>query len=308
MQAFPESGQIERMKPPRVSVLLPVRNGGRDLLMAVWSVLGQSFADWELLVLDDASTDDALSAIARVTDARVRVMRDASHLGLAARLNLGLDAARGEFIARMDHDDIAFPLRLQRQVEHLDHQRDIDLLGTRALVFAGGGNAMGLFPFRQRHEEICRHPWLGFYLPHPTWMGRVDWFRRHRYRIPESRRAEDQDLLLRSYTSSRFACLPEVLLGYRIGSAGIRKMLTAHVSAGRSQLREHLRRRRPGLALLGAGASIAKAAANVAKAAAGRTLYTAGSLKHPVDEEISTEWTRLWQAANAWADKASAAP
>lgn len=295
------------MTRPKVSVLLPVRNGGRDLLIAMWSILGQSLDDWELLVLDDASTDGALRAIARVPDARVRVLRDATHRGLAARLNQGIGLARGEFIARMDHDDIAFPLRLQRQVELLDCQLDIDLLGTRALVFAGDGTPIGLFPFRQSHAAICRRPWLGFYLPHPTWMGRADWFRRHRYRIPESRRAEDQDLLLRSYTSSRFACLPQVLLGYRMGSASIRKMLTARVSVGRAQLREHLRRRRPGLALLGAGASIGKAGADAANAAAGRALYTARSLERPVHGAISGEWARLWQAANAWADTVYAA-
>lgn len=296
------------MSQPRVSVLLPVRNGGCDLLLAVWSVLGQSLQDWELLVLDDASTDDALSIVARVSDARVRVMRDASHLGIAARLNLGLDAARGEYIARMDHDDIAFPLRLQRQVEYLDGEKNIDLLGTRALVFSSDGTQLGLYPCRQTHGAICRHPWLGFYLPHPTWMGRADWFRRHRYRIPEARRAEDQELLLRSYTTSTFACLPEVLLGYRIGRAGLGKLLAAHLSVGRSQLREHLRHRKPGLALLGAGASIAKAGANVAKAAAGQTLYTTRGLKCPVDGAISAQWLQLWQAANAWAEKASTAP
>jgi len=207
------------MIQPRVSVLLPVRNGGRDLLMAVWSVLEQSFQDWELLVLDDASTDRALAAITKVSDSRVRAVQDATHRGLAARLNQGLELARGEYIARMDHDDIAFPSRLQSQVEYLDAHRDTDLLGTRALVFDGSGAPAGLFPYRRTHEEICRRPWLGFYLPHPTWMGRADWFRRHKYRIPEPRRAEDQDLLLRSYAFSRFACLPEVLLGYRVGSS-----------------------------------------------------------------------------------------
>ena len=295
------------MNRPRVSVLLPVRNGGRDLLMAVWSILGQSMQDWELLVLDDASTDAVLPAIASLPDPRVRVLRDAKHLGLAARLNLGLDLAQGEFIARMDHDDIAFPLRLQRQAEFLDRQRDIDLLGTRALVFAGDGEPAGLFPFRQNHEAICRRPWLGFYLPHPTWMGRAEWFKRHRYRIPEPRRAEDQDLLLRSYASSRFACLPEVLLGYRMGSTSAGAMLTARASALRAQMREHLRRK-PGFALLAAGASIAKMSADMANAATGRALHTARSLERPIESAISREWARLWTAANAWADTAHPAP
>lgn len=289
------------MKRPRVSVLLPVRNGGRDLLMAVWSILGQSMEDWELLVLDDGSTDGSLSAVAGLPDPRVRVLRDAAHAGLAARLNQGLDLAQGEYIARMDHDDLAFPLRLQRQVEWLDGNREIDLLGTRALVFAGQGEPLGLFPFRQSHEAICRRPWLGFYLPHPTWMGRADWFRRHRYRIPEARRAEDQELLLRSYTTSKFACIPEVLLGYRMGTTSLGKVLVGRASAGRAQVREHLRRQRPALALLAAGASIAKSGADAAKAVTGRALHTARSLERPVEGAIAREWARLWDAANAWA-------
>lgn len=293
------------MRRARVSVLLPVHNAGRDLLLAVWSILRQSYEDWELLVLDDASTDGALSPLARIADPRLRVVYDSNRLGLAARLNRGLDLAQGEFFARMDQDDLAFPLRLQRQVEFLQRQGDIDLLGARALVFSGDGTALGLFRFRQSHEEICRRPWLGFYLPHPTWMGRADWFRRHRYRVPEPRRAEDQDLLLRSYASSRFACLPEVLLGYRTGGTSLGKVLTARLSMGRAQLREHLRRRRPGLALLGAGAAIAKAGLDAANAASGRTLYTARSLERRVDAAISEEWTRVWRAANDWADNAA---
>lgn len=293
------------MTQPLVSVLLPVHNAGRGLLLAVWSILGQSLEDFELLVLDDASTDGALAPLARIADARLRVVHDSTRLGLAARLNRGIDLAQGGFLARMDQDDVAFPARLQRQFEYLERNGDVDLLGARALAFSGDGTVMGLFPFRQSHAEICRRPWLGFYLPHPTWMGRAQWFRRHRYRVPEPRRAEDQDLLLRSYSSSRFACLPDVLLGYRIGDASLGKSLTARLSVGLAQLRVHFREHRPGLALLGAGASLAKAGLDAALAAAGRTLHTARSLDRRIDPAVSVEWIRLWRAANAWADQAA---
>jgi glycosyltransferase involved in cell wall biosynthesis len=288
------------MTQPLVSVLLPVHNGGRALLLAVWSILGQTLRDWELLVLDDGSTDAALAPLGRLADERVRIVRDPVRRGLAGRLNLGIELARGRYFARMDHDDVAFPERLRKQVGFLEEHGDVDLLGTRALVFSREGKALGLFPFQQNHERICRRPWLGFHLPHPTWMGRADWFRRHRYRIPEQKRAEDQDLLLRSYAMSRFACLPDVLLGYRISEAGLGKLLTARMSVGRAQLRAHLRGGRPALALLGVSASLAKAGVDTALTVLGRTLHTARSLERPVELPVLAEWERLWHAGGEW--------
>ena len=286
------------MAQPLVSVLLPVHNGGRALLLAVWSILGQSLRDWELLVLDDGSTDAALASLDRVADVRVRIVHDSVRRGLAARLNLGIELARGKYFARMDHDDVAFPERLQKQAGFLENFDDVDLLGTRALVFSEEGKVLGLLPFRQHHESICRRPWLGFHLPHPTWMGRADWFRRHRYRIPEPKRAEDQDLLLRTYAMSRFACLPDVLLGYRISGASLGKLFAARMSLGRAQLRAHLRGGRPGLAFLGAGVSLAKASVDTALTVMGRTLRTARSLERPVEPAVLAEWERLWTEAN----------
>jgi len=267
----------------------------------VWSILRQSLRDWELLILDDASTDTALAPLDGIADDRVRIVRDPVRRGLAGRLNIGIETARGSYFARMDQDDIAFPLRLQQQVEYLDGHRDTELLGTRALVFSEKGKVLGLMPFKHDHESICRRPWLGFHLPHPTWMGRADWFRRYRYRIPEPKRAEDQDLLLRTYATSRFACLPEVLLGYRISAAGFGKILTARMSVGRAQLRNHLRGGRPGLAILGAGASLAKACVDTALAATGKTLHTARGLERPVAPPVLAEWQRLWREASEWA-------
>ena len=289
------------MTQPLVSVLLPVHNGGRALLLAAWSILGQTLRDWELLVLDDASTDGALAPLDRIADARVRMVRDPVRRGLAGRLNQGIDLARGRYFARMDHDDIAFPERLQKQVGFLEEHGDVDLLATRALVFSNAGQALGLFPFQQDHASICVRPWLGFNLPHPTWMGRAEWFRRHRYGMPEPKRAEDQDLLLRTYATSKFACLPDTLLGYRISEASLGKLLTARISVGRAQWRAHVRGGRPLLALLGAGASLAKAGADTASAMLGRTLHTARGLEHPVEPAVLAEWEKLWRDADRWA-------
>jgi glycosyltransferase involved in cell wall biosynthesis len=212
---------------PEVSVLLPVRDGAPTLALAMLSVLGQSYGDFELLVLDDGSADATPDIALGFGDARVRLLRDGEKRGLAARLNQGVDAAAGRYIARMDADDVCFPDRFARQAARLDADAGLDLLGCRALIFDDSGAATGLFPCSLEHEALCARPWNGFHLAHPSWMGRADWFRRHRYRMPEAVRAEDQELLLRAYPESRYAVLDEVLLGYRMGPVALAKTLLA---------------------------------------------------------------------------------
>lgn len=225
-----------------VSVILPVFNAQKTLLLAVDSIRNQSFQDWELLILDDASTDSSVRYARSIEDKRIRIVLQGQTSGLAARLNQGIDLAKGKYIARMDADDIAFPERLARQVTFLESHPEIDLVGTRALVFRDSGSVIGLLPFAQNHDEICVHPWNNIPLAHPTWMGRSEWFRRHRYAMPEYHRAEDQELLLRALRDSRFACLPEVLLAYRLGPFSALRTLTGRTSLLQAQTHHFLRR------------------------------------------------------------------
>jgi glycosyltransferase involved in cell wall biosynthesis len=202
---------------PRVSVLLPCRNGSRTLELALRSMLAQTFTDFELLLLDDGSTDNSMAVAAAFNDLRIRVFSDSMYRGLPWRLNQGVSCARGQYIARMDADDVSFPRRLDRQVAYLDRNPQIDLVGCRAVVFRDSGHVVGLLPFARDHATLCARPWRNIPLPHPTWMGRRGWFRTHAYRLPEVRFAEDQELLLRASPSSCYACLDDVLLGYRQG-------------------------------------------------------------------------------------------
>jgi glycosyltransferase involved in cell wall biosynthesis len=212
---------------PEVSVLLPVRDGARTLALAMLSVLQQSFGDFELLLLDDGSVDASPDIARGFGDPRVRLMRDGRKQGLAARLNQGIDLVSGRYIARMDADDVCFPDRFARQVTRLNTESSLDLVACRVLDFDDSGSVTGVRPYRLRHEALCAQPWNGFYLVHPSWMGRTDWFRRYRYRTPELVRAQDQELLLRAYPDSRFAVLDEILLGYRTGPVALGKTLSA---------------------------------------------------------------------------------
>lgn len=199
---------------PLVSIGMPVFNCAATLAAAIRSVLLQTYQHWELLILDDGSTDETTAVAGSFDDPRIRVLFDSRNLGLAHRLNQAVAVARGEYFARMDGDDICYPERLERQVAFLQGSPETDLVGAGGVVFDRRGRAVGMLPLRRTHEEICARPWSGFYLAHPTWMGRREWFARHPYR-EGSRRAQDQDLLLRTYRVSRFAALPGIALGYR---------------------------------------------------------------------------------------------
>jgi glycosyltransferase involved in cell wall biosynthesis len=121
---------------PTVSVVLSVRNGGRDLPQAVGTILNQSFTDFELIAINNGSTDGTSAYLDGIADPRVRVFHQAD-AGLAAALNRGISLARGRYIARQDHDDLANPNRLAKQVEFLEAHSDHALVGTRAEIWVG---------------------------------------------------------------------------------------------------------------------------------------------------------------------------
>jgi glycosyltransferase involved in cell wall biosynthesis len=216
---------------------MAMRNSHRTLRPALRSLQRQSLRDWELILIDDGSSDDSVEIAQRTGDPRLRLVVDGWWRGLPERLNQALSMTRGPYVARMDADDVAYPRRLERQVRYLDANPLVDLLGTKAIAFDDAGVALGVLPFAVEHAAICASPWRGFSLAHPTWMGRKTWFERYRYRH-DAIRCEDQDLLLRSYGSSTFACLSEVQMGYRHGSVSLRNTLLGRYHYAASLLRQ----------------------------------------------------------------------
>jgi len=279
---------------PLVSIALPAYNAAGTLATAIRSVLWQTYRNFELLVLDDGSSDATAQVASGFDDPRIRVIGDGTNLGLAQRLNQAIDTARGELFARMDADDIAYPQRLELQVAHLLTHPGTDLVGARALIFRDDGSTAGTFTYRGTHEEICARPWTTFHLPHPTWTGRIAWFRRHRYRLPEVVRAEDQDLLLRAYPESRYYCLRQILLGYRQGRTTLRNTLTARRSLAMAHVREHAHRRRYGAMLMAPSYILLKSCFDVAASLLGwQRLFLAQVAAPPNAEELA-EWRRVW--------------
>lgn len=118
---------------PQVTVLLPVRNGSAHLAAALESIFAQTFTDFELLVIDDGSTDGTPEILRAIRDPRLRVVTNPQNSGLVPALNRGLELARGEFVARQDHDDISLPERLRKQVDFLRSHPEYMLVGTEAI-------------------------------------------------------------------------------------------------------------------------------------------------------------------------------
>lgn len=195
---------------------MPVYNAGSFLRHAVLSIVKQTFTNWELLIIDDGSTDDALDSIADIEDSRIILIRDGHNKGLASRLNQAIDLARGSYFARMDQDDISYPSRFAKQVSALEDNPGLDLVSVRAIKISMQDQPVGYLPYLSKHDEITAAPWRGFYMPHPTWMGRIEWFLKHKYASPAPYLCEDQELLLRTYSSSKFLAMAEILFAYRV--------------------------------------------------------------------------------------------
>lgn len=281
---------------PLISVAMPVFNGAKTLKAAIISILHQTYDHWELWLIDDGSSDASSAIAAGFRDPRIRVLADGRRRGHGPRLNEAIDLSQGTYIARMDQDDISFPERFERQVSYLEDHSEIDLLGTGALVFDDAGSIKGIFPLRTSHDEICSRPWSGFYLPHPTWTGRSGWFRKFRYGGPETLRAEDQDMLLRSCDVSRFACLPDVLFGYRQNSLPIKSVLAGRRSLTRSVIRDALLRRRYWQIPLAIAGQAVKGLAEWGLCSLNLEKYVLNHRALPIsDEALALTWRRVWE-------------
>ncbi len=204
--------------PPRVSVLMPVFNAELYVAEAVASILQQTFEDFELVVLDDGSSDHSAEIVEQTCgdDPRLRLIRS-PHAGLSVRLVEGVAAARGEFIARQDADDISRPERFALQVAFLESHPDISVVGAGSLLIDPDGE-----PIRERHAPLS-HREIEFQLlegrGNAIFHSSAVFRRAHVIDVgnyqPRAEPAEDVDLYLRLAERGRLANLPVTLLESR---------------------------------------------------------------------------------------------
>jgi glycosyltransferase involved in cell wall biosynthesis len=208
--------------PPKVSAIMTAFNAGRFVRSAVESVLGQTLADFELLVVDDASTDDTLAVLESMTDSRLQVFRNVDNVGPFASANFALDHARGAFIARLDADDLCEPERFLEQVHHLERHPDVGLLGTAAKLIAEDGSEMGLRPAVRTDLGVRWAALFSSPFTHSTVMWRRSEFERAELRYQSSWPiAGDYELWSRALDRVRGENLDAPLVRYRMWAGGI---------------------------------------------------------------------------------------
>ncbi len=228
---------------PRVTVLLPVYNGARHLREAIASVLGQTFTDFELLVVSDGSTDESVAIARSYADPRVSIVDRRENLGLVATLNEGLTRARGEYVARQDADDVLRPTRLATQVRYLDDHHDIAAVGSSVQLLNDDGRSVGVWHYP---EDPVAARWALLFnsaLAHSSVMFRAARIREAGGYSGRQPHVEDYELWSRLILTDGLASVPEVLQGYRLSEAGVSRQQESRQLAGRRQIaRENMAR------------------------------------------------------------------
>jgi glycosyltransferase involved in cell wall biosynthesis len=202
------------MPSPTLTIGLPVYNAAPFLRDCLRSVFAQSWSDWELVVVDDGSTDESLAILESIDDPRVRLVGRGLHQGLGTSLNLITTNARGRYVARMDADDMMHPSRLERQLRVLLERPDLDGVGCGMVVLDRHLEPIGTKLNPGEHAAICADPLGGIRLAHATFLGRAEWFRSHPYN-ENNYGCEDWELWFSTFTESRFANLLEPLYFHR---------------------------------------------------------------------------------------------
>lgn len=199
-----------------------VHNGDASLGEAIGSIVGQTYESWELIIVDDGSTDSSLAVATswRARDRRVRVVAHPVNQGLAVALNNAFSVSRGELVARMDADDVSFPQRLERQVGFLDAHPAVAVVGTGARFVDMEGNALGAGQLFQEHVDIAANIYRTSPFIHPSVMMRRGFLASLGGYDGRLHRAEDADLWLRGYRQFRYHNIPEPLVQCRIRDRG----------------------------------------------------------------------------------------
>ncbi len=212
------------MSVPAISVILPAYNAATYIRQSIQSVLDQHFTDFELLVINDGSTDQTETEVLAFDDNRIRYYANEGNKGLIFSLNRGIELARGHYIARLDADDICLPHRLEKQKQYLDTHPGIDLVSCLIAWIDAAGEPLGHPPmdtaFITQQAIRKRLPYENC-ITHPSVMVRGTILKTYQYRQYQ-KNIEDYDLWLRLQNGGhQMAKLPEILLLYRVHQESI---------------------------------------------------------------------------------------
>jgi len=205
---------------PKVTVLMPIYNAGKFLREAVDSILKQSFSDFEFLIIDDGSTDGSQSIIRSYDDSRIRFVQNERNLGVARTLNKGFTLAQGQYVARMDADDISLPYRLEKQVHFMEENPEVGVSGTWIRLFGDQPRVVGRCPVGApvvKSYLLFDNPMF-----HPSVILGRAMIEKHGLRYdPLFKRTEDFELWSRASEFFAMDNLPEVLLHFRVHGSSV---------------------------------------------------------------------------------------
>lgn len=209
------------MKNPKVTVLMSVYNGEKYLNEAINSILNQTFEDFEFLIVNDGSTDKTGEILKSYNDLRIEIISNVKNIGLTKSLNKGLKLAKGKYIARQDGDDISLPDRIIKQVDFLDRNLDIAIVGTNYFRINEKGDIVQEINRKRKDIDIKINLSKGNQLGHGTLMFRKDCVEKIGFYRETFKYAQDYDFVLRFSDKYKLANIPELLYKWRINSHSI---------------------------------------------------------------------------------------
>ena len=203
---------------PLVSVIMATYNSADIVERAITSIMQQTFTAWELIIIDDGSTDVTVSLLESYAsrDTRITILRNSENCGLAHALNRGMAIACGEYLARMDADDYSHPQRLQLQVEYLNKHQQVDVLGTGVRLLNPRSNERQQLIMPRYHQQCLQYLPKSTPFVHPTVMMRRSFWQSVGGYRENLRKAQDYELWVRGSKNHIYENLPEVLLDYTL--------------------------------------------------------------------------------------------
>lgn len=212
------------MNLPLVSVIMSVYNGEKYLVQAIYSILNQTYQNFEFIIIEDCSTDNSLDILEEYAkkDSRIKIIKKEKNIGIKGfieNLNLGISIAKGKYIARMDQDDVSLPERFQKQVDFLENNPEITLVGAQLNLINEQNKITGEAIAALQHRDIVKRITSQIQLFHPVIMFRKDQNIQYREKFIY---CEDYDLYLNLITQGKkLANMNEKLLHYRILESSI---------------------------------------------------------------------------------------
>ncbi len=208
------SGQ--KYEKPKVTVIMPIYNASQFLREAVESIISQTFYYFEVLIVDDGSTDGSAEIIKSYRDPRIKLIINKGNLGCWYSRNIGIQIAQGEYIALFDADDVCHPERLEKQVSFLDRNPDIAVVGSQARLIDEKGNVFATLNVPCCPEDIAQTLLEFMCIPNPSAMIRKCIFDKVGLYREDFPAAADYDFFLRASEYYKLANISEALIDYRI--------------------------------------------------------------------------------------------